>query len=611
MKKLLAVVLTIALLMSVSPMAYGFSLESFFGSAGEFPETLDLNVDSNIQVKLDSDTDFEEGPIVETVDTKSEIPSFTFKDTLFMDVVKNAFTLYMTAGKQKAMGNPALLDKLNNTKVSGQFTVTVTWPNELDVPASMLADNKDLNGFNNEVKNIFAEASRNAVIGEDTTVLTIVIDVVGPDKAGYVKGGDLEANLATYLPDFTLTCAGVEPEDFGTYTVKGAITGYTEIKDGDRLLSTVNYTGVQSDNGDIGVETNDMAATITVKRRTGGNTSGGGGGTGPKPTAKPSDGPTPTTKPGGDDDDEIDLSFDLGGLGDPINDIVIPGGTSGEIDLGDLEDPKEDGYDFDGWYYDPAFTRPATGVITVDKDTTLYAKWVRTTAPSNLNSDEHFAYIIGYPEGDVRPENNISRDEIATIFYRLLKADYRDSIFTADNNYSDVDKSWWSNKAISSITKGGYMQGYENGTFQASTPITRAEFAAVASRFYDAPETTRKPFSDVSGHWAEDSINAVATMGLVTGYEDGTFRPDEYITRAEAMTIFNRILVRYVNAEGLHKDAKQWPDNPTTAWYYYEVEEATNSHDYTRIEGSHYENWTAITTNQIWIDKPKYEDPDQ
>ena len=606
MKKILAVVLTVALLMSIMPMAYGFSLEDFFGNAGEYPAELNLNVDSNIQVKLDTDSDFLEGPYVKSISTTDPFPSFTFKDTLYMKVVRDAFTLYMTAGRQKAHGDLALLTKLNETQVSGQFTVTVEWPNGLTVPASFLVDNKDLNGFNADVKNIFKEVSRNVENTETGKKLTIIVEVTGPDKLGYVTGKALEDNLQTYLPDFTLTCPGVATSDYGTYTVKGAITGYTDIKVDGQQKSKVNYTGVQSDNGDRGVETNDMAATVTVSRKS----SGTGGGSRPTATPAPTATPEATATPE-PDDGEIKLKFDLGGLGRPIGSIVFPEGSSGEINIDEVEDPIEEGYQFDGWFLDPNFTQPVPENFTFNDDTVIYAKWVRISAPETLNSEEHFAYIIGYPEGDVRPENNISRDEIATIFYRLLKADYRDTIFTSDNSYTDVPKSWWANKAISSISKGGYMNGYEDGTFRPDAYITRAEFATVASRFYDAPQTTRKPFSDVSGHWAEDNINAIATMGLVNGYEDGTFRPDAYITRAEAMTIFNRILVRYVNGEGLHQDAVKWPDNPTDAWYYYEVEEATNSHDYTKIENSYYEIWSAITTNKIWIDKPKYEDPDQ
>ena len=621
MKKLLAVILTVVLLVSISPMAYGLSASELIGSilGGDkidYPVTVDVNVDSDMDVKLTGSTEFVTGPLVTTKGSSDPFPVYTFRDTLYMKVVRDTFKNFYNAGIDITTGKPIKEKELEEMRVSGEFTITATWPTELIAPDAFLEDNKDLNGFSDNVRNIFREKSRTVTDnGDGTKTLTVVVEVAGPEpeRPGYVLGKALNDNLENYLPDFTFTCDGVANTDYEQHTVKGTIDGFTyiyeddaatftNIADVDLHRYTVNYHGTQLDNGDIGVATNDMAATVDVKRPGGGGGSGGSSGIVIRPT--------PTPKPG---DDDINLSFDLGGLGDSIGDIIIPSDGSHIVDIGDVPTPHEDGYDFDGWYYDPAFTKPATGEITVDEDTTLYAKWVNRTIPGQFHNDpeHHFAYIIGYPEGDVRPENNITRDEIATIFYRLLDAEYRDTIFTSDNNYPDVEKSWWANKAISSISKGGYMEGYEDGTFRATMPITRAEFATVASRFYEAPNTTRKPFSDVSGHWAEDYINAVATLGLVNGYEDGTFRPDAYISRAEAMTIFNRILDRHLNKEGLHKDAVQWPDNSVDAWYYYEVEEATNFHDFKRFSNSYYEDWTAITTNQIWIDKPKYEDPDQ
>ena len=149
MKKLLALVLTVVFLVSVSPMAYGLSWADFDSTLGEYPTTLDLNVDSNIQVKVDGDPDedYEEGPLTEQVSSNGDFPSFTFRDILYLDSVRDAFNLYWTAGTIKAGGDAAKLNRLYNTKVSGQFTITVTWPNELTVPAAFLADNKDLNGF--------------------------------------------------------------------------------------------------------------------------------------------------------------------------------------------------------------------------------------------------------------------------------------------------------------------------------------------------------------------------------------------------------------------------------------------------------------------------------
>ncbi len=279
-----------------------------------------------------------------------------------------------------------------------------------------------------------------------------------------------------------------------------------------------------------------------------------------------------------------------------------------KLALGDIAVPEKDGFKFDGWYADGAYTDKVSDSFTTSVSTTLYARYVSSDVPGDLDGDVHFAYVIGYPEGDVRPENNISREEVTTIFYRLLKKDVRDSIFTNTNSFTDVEADRWSNKAVSTMAKGGYVKGYEDGSFQPEAFITRAEFATIAARFLEDKTTTRANFSDISGHWAESYIKLVAGNGWVNGYEDGTFRPDNYITRAEAMAIINRILVRYVNANGLHADTKQWPDNAKSAWYYYDVLEATNAHDFTRQADGIHENWSSINENNVWADKSEYED---
>ena len=150
------------------------------------------------------------------------------------------------------------------------------------------------------------------------------------------------------------------------------------------------------------------------------------------------------------------------------------------------------------------------------------------------------------------------------------------------------------------MANGGYITGYEDGTFRPGNFITRAEFATIAARFLDKDYATELVFSDISGHWAEKYIESVATSHWVNGYEDGTFRPDRYITRAEAITIINRILVRYLNKDGIHPDARQWPDNLEDAWYYYEMIEATSSHYYYRMDDGIHEKWTDLKPNKVW-----------
>ena len=223
---------------------------------------------------------------------------------------------------------------------------------------------------------------------------------------------------------------------------------------------------------------------------------------------------------------------------------------------------------------------------------------------AKLDYDNHYAYIIGYPTDDgtkiVKPENNITRAEVATIFFRLLTDESRTKFWTTENDFSDVESADWYNNAISTAAQAGIVNGYEDGTFRPNNPITRAEFAAIASRFANVPFEGEDMFSDITGHWAADNINEATTVGWINGYEDGTFRPDRNITRAEAMTLINRVLYRYVEAEDLRDDMIKWDDNTADKWYYANVQEATNSHTYEREAIGTYEAWTAITEPRDW-----------
>jgi len=249
---------------------------------------------------------------------------------------------------------------------------------------------------------------------------------------------------------------------------------------------------------------------------------------------------------------------------------------------------------------DAEYTIPADEAMTITEDTTFYGKTSKIDGSQILDMDHHFAYIIGYPDGYVRPEQNISREEVATIFFRLLKEDARNSLLKDTNNFSDVESTRWSNNAISTMAGYGTINGYEDGTFKPGQAITRAEFVAMTARFYDL-ETAEVTFTDISEHWAEAYIASAAAKGWINGYEDGTFRPDQNITRAEAMTIVNHLLNRKVDAEGLHADAVQWADNIEGAWYYYDVLEATNSHNCEdRAEGVLVEKWTECLENYDW-----------
>ena len=261
--------------------------------------------------------------------------------------------------------------------------------------------------------------------------------------------------------------------------------------------------------------------------------------------------------------------------------------------------PTRESYTFTGWYADKALTQKITSV-TMNGDKTVYAGWEATGVPDKLNGDDHFAYVIGYPDGKVHPEGNISRAETATIFFRLLKADIRDGNLTADNEFSDVSDGQWHNKAVSTMAKLGIVKGRRADSFDPDASITRAEFAAICARFNTKPVENNGSFSDISGHWAENEIERAAAFGWISGYPDGTFHPDARITRAEAMTMINRVLCRMPQSESDLLDSMvTWPDNKPSDWHYLAVQEATNSHDFNR-QGEVGESWTKLTSVPDW-----------
>lgn len=230
-----------------------------------------------------------------------------------------------------------------------------------------------------------------------------------------------------------------------------------------------------------------------------------------------------------------------------------------------------------------------------------------TLTGARLNYDDHYAYIIGYdplPNGDVevRPTNRITRAEVATIFYRMLDADSRVKFKTADNSFTDVAAEDWFNVAVSTVAAAGIVEGYGDGTFGPNEYITRAEFATIASRFSRQVYEGGPLFTDVKGHWAEDYINSAAVTGWVTGYDDRSYRPDNDITRAEAITLINRVLYRLVENEGLMATDVylDFADLSKDAWYYAAMVEATNSHEYTREKLGTLEQHIRVTAAPDW-----------
>ena len=226
--------------------------------------------------------------------------------------------------------------------------------------------------------------------------------------------------------------------------------------------------------------------------------------------------------------------------------------------------------------------------------------------PTGLNGDDHYAYIVGYPDKTVRPQNGITRAEVATIFFRLLTDETRNANSTKSNSYSDVAAGAWYNHAVSTLSAMGIVKGDSHGKFNPNAPITRAEFAAIAARFDDKANTTTADFSDIASHWAKNEISAASNNGWITGYPDGTFRPDNKITRAEAMTLVNRVLKRLPETEeDLHDDMIKWSDNSDVSqWFYLDVQEATNSHYYQTKENQ-FEKWTKLRETRDWTELEK------
>lgn len=274
--------------------------------------------------------------------------------------------------------------------------------------------------------------------------------------------------------------------------------------------------------------------------------------------------------------------------------------------------PTRSGYTFMGW--------SPTVAETVTADVTYIAQWKRNgghhpSKPDNtveipdedalgLNTDDHFAYIIGYPDGTVQPNGQITRAEATTIFFRLLTEESRSANLTKTNGYTDVASDAWYNTAVSTMTKAGIVDGYPDGTFRPDAPITRAEMAKIISLFAKLDKSESR-FSDIAGHWAEAYIKLAAGNGWIAGYPDGTFGPQRNITRAETATMINRVLDRVPSEEShlLSRGVMQiWPDANPGDWFYLAMQEATNSHDYERNAkwAAADEQWTALRETRDW-----------
>ncbi len=572
-------------------LAIGLSLAMCMGISAPFASAINdtpVNVNANIQVReADQDTYKEQITYAITANSMSE--TFDYKATIDMEPVRQKFIEFKNMAELLAEQAEFEL-RTEYVTVNGQFVITITAPAGFEIPATMKTGT-DLYGFLNAdaMRAIYQETVQRVYNSADNS-LTITIDVVDKTFEDFGYAEEPEVSIAN-LFDLALECENVvatnipATETASLYVMTGAITGYTDIAYSDETSPAngsdfrITYNFIQDEAIEQPLDGENLSATISVRKKSddGGHT---GGGSVPKRVTI--------------------TAYDINGNVAK----TFEGRSPLKADLSQIDTAVE-GYTFIGWFYDEAHTNPVTGTtVTATNDTALYPAYKAISG--DLNADDHFAYIVGYPDQTVRPSNNISREEVVTIFYRLLTDEKRDSIYSETNNYSDTDANSWSNNAVSTLSNGEYVEGYEDGTFAPEAAITRAEFVTIASRFFNETATTVASYDDVEGHWAADYIAIAEKNMWILGDGNGNFRPDAPITRAEVMAIVNRILNRSVDAEGLVDGYINWIDNPESAWYYYEVIEATTSHNFTRNEGTaDPETWTEITENRDWTELEK------
>lgn len=505
--------------------------------------------EDGVETKLDittswsADTGFASHTSASPLTYKASSKKFYAKAELDMKNVADEWNAYLDVAEAYGVARDAAIAAVN---LEGEYTIKITCPDKItnDAFKNNAADSyawETVGGYS--ATDFFVQ---DGVVAFDDTTNTYTLKMKTKDVADLEKdkldaffnqSDNSNKKFILSIPNNTVLTAGT------TYEIKGTFSGKVEITlpaistiTSSQLKATV-YFGT----GDKYDNTFIKEATDSdyVRLTSGDNsTPGGGSGSSSKPTPKPTVAPTeaPTET--------------------PSEKPTVP--------------PQTDG----------------------------------TETGAKLDYDNHYAYIIGYDTDggpqEVRPLNNITRAEVATIFFRMLTDESRVEFWTQDNSFSDVVLSDWFNNAVSTAANAGIVKGYEDGTFRPNAPITRAEFGAIASRFASVAYEGEDLFSDIGGHWSADEVNKAANVGWITGYEDGTFRPDQYITRAEAMTLINRVLYRLVEEDGLRDDMITWVDNTPGEWYYANVQEATNSHTYEREAIGSIETWSAITAPRDW-----------
>ena len=578
-----------------------------------------LNLDMTVK-SSDSILAFKNGP--ETFQTLNEADIFkaNFRTTLDMSKVNSTMIKWYRWARENY---PARKAKLDNMDVTGNFDIEIHYPASIKATEAAKTGT-NMEGFDEPSKVIFEEAASRDFENGTSTVIPggSVIKIHIKVKDGVKVRNIVEQTgsvITSKLPNaITLTINDSEVSGYGTHTVIGRFSGNTTVSDEvdhpSRLQ--VSWIGVQDPDPykKNPKNLNDISASVVIE----GVSHGGGGG----------GGSTVVVEPGGDieiidqpKEGEFDVDFILQDVDEQtqqiVEDLIDTITVIGDDEITpeqilDMEDLIiDDGFEIEYYDEDTGEVLSTEEVAEYLNDIkkqgevnkkTLKVRVKRTAPASMLDSGEHFLYVVGYPDGLVRPEHTISREEVATIFFRLLSEDVRNAFFSKTNSFLDVDESRWSNKAISTMQATKAITGYPDGNFGPANYITRAEFATVVSKLDDAIDlNATNKFPDVVGHWAEKYIAGATKRGWLAGNSDGLFKPDDYITRAEAMSIINRMLNRSVDGEGLIDGTIPWPDNLSYKWYYYDVIEATNSHDFERGEYEKNEKWTVLTEPRDWL----------
>lgn len=509
-------------------------------------------VETKLDIKSATNTDYSDHETQsKALSTTSTSMVVNAQATLDMSNVAQQWNAYLDAAVNTAVDRAPEVDKakvrenaVKNVKLEGEYTIKITGSSPAIVNEKLAA--KDNTGWEWDETTTKLFKQKSVDYDAATNTFTLVMDINGSneDFDAYftsLKDDAESKNLVLTIPGTKITAQNALTTTGEYHNVKGDFSGWVTVSYGSKQYSKVNFA-------------DDDTEYYKFYRRTGGSGGGGGGGTKTTPAPKVTDAPTVTTAP----------------------------------------------------------TETVNPSVPSDRPTAVPNPEISGNGKVKLDYDNHYAYIIGYPAEpgheneltEVRPNNNITRAEVATIFFRMLEDESRAAYWTQDNTFSDVSIDQWYNNAISTAANADIVNGYPDGTFKPNAPITRAEFAAIAARFTSLVHEGDDLFSDISTHWARAAINNAAKTGWINGYEDGTFKPDQYIKRSEAMTLVNRVLYRLADVDGvaLNSEAKmEWIDNlDKNAWYYAAVQEATNSHDYDREAIGAYETWTVIVAPRDW-----------